>query len=144
MTHARQQQAAERIMEDAGLTGDLTDDLARPLIEWATRQAAQIAADAARSDAEVDAAIGAIRRTLLRVTQAVTADHTAGQLVALAHHTLIELAPDLEDVTVDLPDTSCTLSPDALAEQGPTRRALWQQRRRRKPGTFTCRWPRRR
>jgi hypothetical protein len=144
VTHARRQQAAERIMEDAGLTGDLTDDLARPLIEWATRQADRIAADAARSDAEVDAAIGALRRALLQVTQAATADHTAGQLVALAHHTLIEFAPDLEDVAVDLPDTNCTLSTAALTERGPTRRALWQQRRRRKPGTFTCRWPRRR
>ncbi len=144
MTHKRQQQAAERIMEDPGLTGDLTDDLAGPLIEWASRQAAHIAADAARSDAEVDVGIGAIRRTLLQVTPLATTDHTAGQLVVLARHTLLQLAPDLEERMVDMPDTTCTLSTSALAERGPTRRALWQQRRRRKPGTFTCRWPRQR
>lgn len=134
MIHERQQQAAERIMEDAGLTGDLTDDQARPLIDWATNQASRIAGDAARSDAEVDVAIGAIRRAILQVAGVATADHTGGQLVALAQQTLFQLAPDLGPATSDPTDSTCTLSTEALVARGPTRRTLWQQRRRWKPG----------
>lgn len=90
----RQQRAAERILEDEGLTGTLTDAQARPLIDWASAQAARVAADPTRSDAEVDAALGALRQALLRVSSTAADAQDAERLVALAQQAFAQLVPD--------------------------------------------------
>jgi hypothetical protein len=93
MTDERQQRAAERILEDEGLTGDLTDQQARPLIEWASAKAASIAADPARSDAEVHDAVSAVRRAVLGVAAAASPEHEATRLIALAEQHVAESLP---------------------------------------------------
>lgn len=80
----RQQRAAERILEDEGLTGDLTDTQARPLIVWASQRAAAVAVDPARSDEDVSQTVTAIRRAVLRTASAAAAEQTAEELIALA------------------------------------------------------------
>lgn len=95
MTSERQQRASERILEDEGLTGDLTDHQARPLIEWASSLATALAADPALSDAAVDAAVGAIRRAVLQVASAAPDEHDPERLVALARAALQHIAPDV-------------------------------------------------
>jgi hypothetical protein len=84
----RQQRAAERITEDEGLTSSLTDDQARPIIEWACYQAALLAADPARSDEEVETLVTAIRRAILVVDSTATAEHAPGHLLELVQKEL--------------------------------------------------------
>jgi hypothetical protein len=79
----RQQRAAEQLLDDERLTGDLTDTQARPLLEWATYQAALAAGDPACSDEEIDATIATIRRAVIRVGIMATDEHDGEQLVAL-------------------------------------------------------------
>jgi hypothetical protein len=57
----RQQRMVERIQEDERLRGDLPDDAAAALVEWAGKRVAAAAADAARPDAAVEAEVQAIR-----------------------------------------------------------------------------------
>jgi hypothetical protein len=78
----RQQLAAERILEDEGLTGDLPDPQAQALIAWASAQAGAIAGDATRSDEQVSAAITELRRSVRAVAASGEADPQ--QLVAQA------------------------------------------------------------
>jgi len=58
----RQQRMAERILEDESLRGDLEDDAATALVDWASQRAASAAADPARPDAEVEAQVQLIRQ----------------------------------------------------------------------------------
>ena len=58
----RQQRMAERILEDERLRGDLEDDAATALVDWASKRAAAAAADPARPDAAVEAEVEAIRK----------------------------------------------------------------------------------
>ena len=87
----RQQLAAERILEDEGLTGDLTDAQASALLEWASAEAAHIAADMAISDAEVEAAVTAIRRAVSQVATSAAAEIEPERLVILAQKALRQL-----------------------------------------------------
>jgi hypothetical protein len=84
----RQQRAAERILEDERLTRDLTDDQARPLVEWASTQAALVAADTTCSETELDDRIAAIRRAVVHVGRTAAGEHDAARLVALAQESL--------------------------------------------------------
>jgi hypothetical protein len=84
----RQQEAVERIQEDERLTSDLTDDQARPLIEWASYQAAMAATNAALSDEAVAQAVSAIRRAIFRVSSDAPDEHDPDTLVALAQQAL--------------------------------------------------------
>ncbi|NJN65794.1 MAG: hypothetical protein HC884_03305 [Chloroflexaceae bacterium] len=84
----RPQRAAERILDDERLTSDLTDDQARPLIEWASYQAALVASDPNRSDEDVDAAVTALRRAVLRVASIAPDEHDPERLLALARQQL--------------------------------------------------------
>src|SRR6478672_3401571 len=81
-TNERQQRMAERILEDENLRGDLEDDAATALIDWASKQAAAAAADPAASDAAVEAQVQAIRQA---ARAAALSGETAPQrLIALA------------------------------------------------------------
>ena len=57
----RQQRLIERVQEDERLRGDLTDDTATALVEWASQRVAAAAADPARPDADVETEVQAIR-----------------------------------------------------------------------------------
>lgn len=168
MLTERQRRVSEWLMEDAGLTGDLIDSQATPIITWATRLAATIAADAARSDAEVDAAVSAIRRAIMRVASAATSDDSPADLLARLEQTVVQLAPELqpfltpdladpEDVADDggqepsidrsspIGDDTVTETDDeySFARQAAAWSALWQQRRRLR-SRLLARRPRRR
>jgi hypothetical protein len=78
----RQRRAAEAILEDEGLTGDLTDEQARPLLDWASAEAARAAGSASRSDAELSADVARIRRAVREAARDVEA--APAQLVARA------------------------------------------------------------
>jgi hypothetical protein len=57
----RQQRMLERVQEDERLRGDLPDDAATALVEWASQRVATAAAEPTRPDAEVEAEVQAIR-----------------------------------------------------------------------------------
>ena len=57
----RIQSAVERIQADQRLRGDLEDQPARALVEWAVTQATAIAGDLQRSDDEVEARLKSLR-----------------------------------------------------------------------------------
>ena len=81
-TNERQQRMAERILEDENLRGDLEDDAASALVDWASAQAAAAAGDPTRTDAIVEAQVQAIRQA---ARAAALSGETAPQrLIALA------------------------------------------------------------
>ncbi len=94
----RQQRASDYFLEHERLTRDLTDDQARPLIEWASQQAAQFAADPSHSDDMVEARLQAIRQAVRQAIQAAP-DQPGTVLVALAVQALQQAdsaAPDTQ------------------------------------------------
>src|SRR3989442_15228241 len=100
-TNERQQRMAERILEDENLRGDLEDDAATALIDWASERAAAAAADPARSDAVVEAQVQAIRQA---ARAAARSGETAPQrLIALA---AARLAPGHDEAHVEPPAAS--------------------------------------
>lgn len=92
-TKERQARAAERLLEDEGLTGDLTDDQAKPLLEWASAEAARAAADPAKTEEELDEALRAIRRAVLKAAQE-GASEDGERLVARAEEALAPAPPE--------------------------------------------------
>ena len=92
---SRQQRAVDYILDDESLTSDLTDDQARPLIDWATEQAARVAADPNRPESEIDNAIRAIRRSILRISSLAPDEHNAERLVGLAQTEFNQQMPSL-------------------------------------------------
>src|SRR6476659_8687751 len=101
-TNERQQRMAERILEDENLRGDLEDDAATALVDWASQRAAAAAADPNRSDAVVEAQVQAIRAA---ARAAAHSGETAPQrLIALA---AARLAPS-HDVADVAPPTAVT------------------------------------
>lgn len=89
---SRQQRAAERILEDEGLTGELSDGLAEYLIHWASDLAIHAAAPQ-YTDAQADAYIAAIRQAARRAARQAA---TGQDLIALAQAALTDLAPELQ------------------------------------------------
>jgi hypothetical protein len=85
---ARQQRASEYIQENERLTGDLADEQARPLIEWASYQASTFAADPTRSDDDVDTLLMALRRVVSYIARTAPDEHNPTTLIALAEQTL--------------------------------------------------------
>lgn len=109
-TNERQQRMAERILEDENLRGDLEDDAATALVDWASKQAAATAADSARTDAVVEAQVQAIR-------QAARAAAISGETEPQG---LITLAAAKLALSQDAPDTASPLAPaDAPAQVTP-------------------------
>jgi L-lactate utilization protein LutC len=92
----RQQRASEYFLENERLTRNLTDDQARPLIEWASQQAAWMAADPARSDADVEQVLQAIRRAVLTVAHTAAHEHDRARLEELARAALAQQMPPYE------------------------------------------------
>lgn len=87
----RQQRMAERILEDERLRGDLEDDAATPLINWASERAAAAASDPARPDDAVEAEVAAVRQATR--TAARSGETEPAKLIALAEQTLANSAP---------------------------------------------------
>lgn len=109
MTSERQQRAVERIVEDEGLTGDLTDDQARPLIDWASARVAQVAGDPAQSDADVAAWVTAVRQAVLHVASTASDEYDPQRLLALAEQALAQsgvVQPVPPPTTETPPDTT--------------------------------------
>jgi hypothetical protein len=97
-TEERQQRMAERILEDEHLRGDLEDDAATALIDWASKRAAAVAADSANSDAAVEAQVQAIRQA---AGAAARSGETAPKrLIALA---AAKLAPSQDTGSIKPP-----------------------------------------
>src|SRR5262245_42926161 len=82
ITNERQQRMVERVQEDERLRGDLPDDAATALVEWASKHVAAAAADPARPDAEVEAKVQAIRTAARAVAR--TGETDPQRLIALA------------------------------------------------------------
>jgi hypothetical protein len=97
-TNERQQRMAERILEDENLRGELEDDAATALIDWASAQAAAAAANPARSDAVVEAQVQAIRQAARAA--ALSGETEPKRLIALA---AAGLAPSQDAANVELP-----------------------------------------
>ncbi len=75
---ARQERAAERLLEDEALRGDLADEEYRPLLDWALAASDQLVArTASHSDAEADevveAGLGQLREVVRTAARAITA-----------------------------------------------------------------------
>ncbi|MBP1467391.1 hypothetical protein EYB53_016885 [Candidatus Chloroploca sp. M-50] len=89
----RQEMAAERLMEDEGLTGDLLDEQAAPLIRWATEAAVKVAAPEV-SEEEEEAGLRAIAQAVRQVARSAGAERDPARLVALAEAALAALRPE--------------------------------------------------
>ncbi|PDW00520.1 hypothetical protein [Candidatus Chloroploca asiatica] len=89
----RQEMAAERLMEDEGLTGDLLDVQAAPLIRWATEAAVKVAVPEA-SEEEEEAGLRAIAQAVRQVARSAGAEGDPDRLVALAEAALAALRPE--------------------------------------------------
>jgi hypothetical protein len=96
----RQQRMAERILEDENLRGDLEDDAATALVDWASERAAAAAADSARSDAVVEAQVQAIRQAARAA--ALSGETEPQRLIALA---AARLAPSQDAAHIESPAT---------------------------------------
>jgi len=86
----RQQRLIERVQEDERLRGDLTDDAATALVEWASQRVAAAAANPARPDDDVEAEVQAIRTAARAAARAGEGDPQ--RVVALADATLARQA----------------------------------------------------
>lgn len=86
----RQQLAAELIMDDESLTGDLPDDSARLLVEWATAKVVAAAGDQARSDEQLAIFNRAVRAA---VRAAAGAEEQPNRLLSLAEANLATSQP---------------------------------------------------
>ena len=100
-TNERQQRMAERILEDENLRGDLEDDAATALVDWASKHAAAAAADPARTDAAVEAQVQAIRQAARAA--ALSGETEPQRLIALA---AARLAPSHDQAHVETPAAS--------------------------------------
>jgi hypothetical protein len=86
----RQQRMIERVQEDERLRGDLPDEAATVLVEWASQRVAAAAADPARPDADVEAEVVAIRAAARSAARGGEADPQ--RVIALAEAALAQPA----------------------------------------------------
>src|SRR5215213_10857729 len=100
-TSEREQRMTERILEDESLRGDLEDDAASALIDWASAQAAAAAADPDRTDAAVEVQVQAIRKAARAA--ALSGETEPKRLIALA---AAGLAPSPDVTKVEMPVAS--------------------------------------
>jgi hypothetical protein len=87
----RIQQAVERIQTDQRMRGDLEDQPARALVEWAVAQATAIASDLQRSDDEVEAQLKSLRSAAYNAARIGAS--AADQVVAAAERTFRNAGP---------------------------------------------------
>jgi hypothetical protein len=99
---------AERILEDENLRGDLEDDAATALVDWASKRAAAAAADPARTDAVVEAQVQAIRQAARAAAR--SGETEPQRLIALA---AAKLAPSHDAAHAEPPAASTGASDPA-------------------------------
>jgi hypothetical protein len=104
----RQQRMAERILEDERLRGDLEDDAASALVDWASKRAVDAAADPARPDDVVEAQVQQIRQAARAA--ALSGESDPRRLIAVAES---KLRPG---VTLSS-DTGVERAPDSIASE---------------------------
>lgn len=80
----RRRRAIETISEDERLTSDLTDDQAKPLLEWASYQVNLVASDPSYSDEAVEGVIQSVRRAVRQVGRSAADEFDPERLVSLA------------------------------------------------------------
>jgi hypothetical protein len=103
--------AIERIQEDERLRGDLPDEAAQALVQWAGKHASQIANDHTRSDDEVEALIKLVR----------SAARFAARTGLLGPQQVIDAAEAaLRERLPNQPSTAPTPAPAAPLEPTPT------------------------
>ena len=113
---ARQERAAERLLDDERLRGSLTDEQFQPLLDWGLAIVDRVAAATAgdtdeRAEERIDAALADLRDAIAtidrmaessgaepsarvaRVVEAVTATQTASEGRAVAHRLSAALGP---------------------------------------------------
>lgn len=113
-TNERQQRMAERILEDEMLRGDLEDEAATALIDWASAQAAAAAADTARTDAVVEADVQAIRQAARAA--ALSGETEPKRLIALAAAGLAPSHDVAQDAPVAATSAAASAEPAVVAE----------------------------
>lgn len=80
----RQALAVERFTEDEGLTEELTDHQATPLIQWVTEQAALVAQDLSLDEEALDLALSKLRKAVRFAAKQATPESTPEELLTLA------------------------------------------------------------
>jgi hypothetical protein len=117
----RQQRMVERVQEDERLRGELPDDAATALVEWASRRVAAAAADPARSDAEVEAEVQAIRAAARAAARA--GEEEPQRVVARANAALAQQlsksTPPAQTSAATAPETSGPALPVATKTEAP-------------------------
>jgi hypothetical protein len=119
-TDERQQRMAERILEDENLRGDLEDDAATALVDWASARAAAAAADPARSDAAVEAQVLAIRQAARAAAR--SGETVPQRLIALAiaklapSNAAVDVAPPAESTPASAPAKPAVVLGDSAVE----------------------------
>lgn len=123
-TVARQERAAERLLEDESLRGDLADEEYQPLLDWALATSDQVVARTATpSDAEadvvVDAALGQLREVVRSAARAITAmldDGPAARDAELRELTVIVDPPLVPSELVDSSKMTLMAAFDRVAD----------------------------
>ena len=115
-TSEREQRMAERILEDESLRGDLEDDAATALVDWASAQAAAAAADPDRTDATVEAQVQAIRKAARAA--ALSGETEPKRLIALAAAELVP-SPDVAKVEPPSVSTGASASAEPAVAESP-------------------------
>src|SRR5262245_30450320 len=112
----------ERVQEDERLRGDLPDEAAAALVEWASKRVATAAADAARPDAEVEAEVQTIRAAARAAARA--GETNPQRLLAMAEAEMAQrIAPATHPIAappiVEQPAPQPARAPAATAQPDP-------------------------
>jgi hypothetical protein len=130
----RQRQAAERLLENENLTGDLEDDAADPLINWGVDWAKKAAeTTAGQDDDQAEQALAdqnrAVRQVMRQVSQMVVNspdldDETARQALAQISNQAAALVPGFVPPAPDRQDEFIRQLPDLAQEPARMVRSL--------------------
>jgi hypothetical protein len=107
---SRRQRAAERLLDDERLRGDLTDEEFQPLLDWALTAIDRVVV--AESDQDVDAAMDQIRTVIQAISDALVSapDITEEDFAAQLRVALDSLAPPLVPARVGEADRQAVLA----------------------------------
>jgi hypothetical protein len=105
----------ERVQEDERLRGDLPDDAATALVEWASERVAAAAADLTRPDAQVEAEVQAIRAAARAAARAGETDPQ--RLLAQAETELAQRIATAAQPAVAAPVAEQPAPPSPASEQ---------------------------
>jgi hypothetical protein len=104
----------ERVQEDERLRGDLTDEAATALVEWASQRVAAAAADPARPDADVEAEVLAIRAAARSAARGGEVDPQ--RVIALADAALAQPAAGPAQPAPTAPEAAASATPPPTPE----------------------------